>query len=128
MTAGEVRKVLVIDDDPDIRALADVALSELGGLTTIICRNGEEALAKIQTDAPDAVLLDLFFPGGGGVELLGTLRAHAETCHLPVIILTAESNQSEFDPLRALQISGVIRKPFNPETLADDVKRLCACG
>lgn len=126
MTAAGIWKVLVIDDDRDILALAEVALSDLGGLSTMLCANREDALERIKTTRPDAILLDLYLPGAGGREILETLRNNPDTRDLPVVILTAQLDNTELADLRALRISGVIKKPFDPATLAEQLRAHCA--
>lgn len=115
----------MIDDDRDILALAEVALSELGGLTAVLCQSAEDALARIDEIQPDAILLDLFLPGLDGLGTLETLRANPNIRDVPVVILTAQLHSTGLAALKALQISGVIKKPLNPETLADKLRELC---
>ena len=126
MTSASLRRILVVDDDPDILALTEVALSDLGGLTVSLCESAADAVNRAREFSPDALLLDLYLPGIGGRGVLEKLRALPETRSLPVVLLTAQSDNSEIEPLAYLGLSGVIRKPFDPETLADELRRLCA--
>ncbi len=126
MIHGDIHSVLVIDDDPDMLALIEVVLSDFGGLATILCQTAEDGMAQLEEMKPDAILLDLYLPEAEVRETLSRIRANPDARHIPVVILTAELDDGKLGALRALQISGVIKKPFDSETLAEEVRRLCS--
>ena len=106
-------KILVVDDDPDIRRIAALALERLGGFRVTLASSGAEALQAVSDEPPDVVLLDVSMPGADGPATLSALRSNPATCKLPVIFFTATSSQAETDRLRSLGAVGVVPKPFD---------------
>ncbi len=106
-------KILVVDDDPDIRRIAALALGRLGGFQVTVAASGGEALQAANHELPDVVLLDVSMPGADGPETLAALRSNAATCLTPVIFFTATSSEGEAERLRALGAVGVVPKPFD---------------
>ena len=117
-------KVLIIDDDADIRRIAGLSLSRLGGMVVIEAAGGAEGVRRAAEDPPDAILLDMMMPFMNGSETLAALRAQPETALTPVIFLTAKSVQVEVERMKALGAAGVLIKPFDPRTLAADLRAL----
>jgi CheY-like chemotaxis protein len=105
--------ILVVDDDPDIRRIAALALERLGGFRVILASSGAEALEVARDEQPDLVLLDVSMPGADGPETLRALRSNPATSKLPVIFFTATASQEETERLRALGAVGVVPKPFD---------------
>jgi DNA-binding response OmpR family regulator len=116
-------KILIIDDDPDIRSIARLSLSRVGGMEVIEAGSGAEGVRKAQDEKPDVILLDMMMPTMDGLQTLAALRARPATASTPVIFLTAKAvgDQIERTPLRA---AGVLIKPFDPRTLSQDVRTL----
>lgn len=123
-TMAELRKVLLVEDDQDIQSVALMALETVGGLEVSVASNGQEALDCIGNIAPDLVLLDVMMPGMDGPTTLKHLKENSETRNIPVIFLTASVQPQELDTYRSSGILGVLAKPFDPMTLADDVRNL----
>lgn len=124
---GEVlKKILLVDDDDDIRTVAAMALEMVGGLQVKACASGEEALAAVAGFAPQLVMLDVMMPGMNGPQVLARLRERSDTAGMPVVFLTAKAQQAEIDQLRSLGVLEVVAKPFDPMTLADTIKALWA--
>jgi len=117
-------KVLIIDDDADIRTIARLSLSRVGGMDVIEAASGVEGVRKAREEKPDVVLLDMMMPTMDGSETLATLRAQPETAMTPVIFLTAKAVGAEVERMRALGAAGVLIKPFDPRTLSEDVRAL----
>ena len=117
-------KVLIIDDDADIRRIAGLSLSRLGGMVVIEAAGGAEGVRRAAEDPPDAILLDMMMPFMNGSETLAALRAQPATALTPVIFLTAKSVQVEVERMKALGAAGVLIKPFDPRTLAADLRAL----
>jgi two-component system OmpR family response regulator len=115
-------KVLIIDDDADIRRIAGLSLSRLGGMEVIEAAGGEEGVRRAAEERPDAILLDMMMPFMNGSETLAALRAQAATALTPVIFLTAKSVEVEVERMKALGAAGVLIKPFDPRTLAADLR------
>jgi DNA-binding response OmpR family regulator len=120
-------KVLIIDDDADIRKIAGLSLSRLGGMDVIEASSGAEGLRKAHDEQPDVILLDMMMPTMDGSETLAALRAQPATARTPVIFLTAKAVQVEVERMRDLGAAGVLIKPFDPRTLAADVRALVNC-
>jgi CheY-like chemotaxis protein len=119
-----ISKVLLVDDEPDIRRLGQMSLELMGRMAVVLAADGEEALALAAREKPDAILLDVMMPGMDGPHTLQRLKADPATASIPVIVLTASPSSSEVDALRALGAAGVVRKPFDPMQLAKEVQRL----
>jgi CheY-like chemotaxis protein len=119
---AELRKVMLIEDEADIREVAKLSLEMVGGLYVEACSSGEEALQKMPAFAPDLVLLDVMMPGINGPTTLQRLRQQPELGSTPVVFMTAKVMQSELDEYRVLGAADVIPKPFDPMTLAERLK------
>jgi two-component system, OmpR family, response regulator len=115
-------KVLVIDDEPDIRRIVRLGLSRVGKMEVVEASNGTEGLARAKQDRPDAILLDVMMPGLDGPSTLARLREDPETAGVPVVFLTAKAIAAELDRLRSLGAAGVLTKPFDPMTLARELR------
>ena len=121
-----LEKVMLVEDDSDIRTVAGMALERVGGLKILACESGAQALEMVAGFAPQLVLLDVMMPGMNGPEVLQALRQRADTAAIPVIFLTAKVQEGEIAKLRALGALDVIAKPFDPMTLAATVRSLWA--
>ena len=117
-------KVLIIDDDADIRLIAGLSLGRVGGMDVIEAASGVEGVRKAQEESPDVILLDMMMPTMDGSETLAALRSHPATAMTPVIFLTAKAVEAEVERMRALGAAGVLIKPFDPRTLSGDVRAL----
>lgn len=115
-------KVLIVDDESDIRRIAGLGLSRLGGCEVVEASNAREALDQARATCPDVILLDVMMPGQDGPATLEALRADPSTALIPVVFLTAKAMPSEVARLTALGAAGVLTKPFDPRTLADQVR------
>jgi DNA-binding response OmpR family regulator len=117
-------KVLIIDDDTDIRSIARLSLSRVGGMDVIEAASGVEGVRKAQEQKPDVILLDVMMPTMDGLETLAALRSQPATAMTPVIFLTAKAVADEVERMTALGAAGVLIKPFDPRTLSGDVRAL----
>jgi phosphate regulon transcriptional regulator PhoB len=120
---AERRKVLVIEDERDIRELVRVNL-EAEGFSVLEAGDGELGLALVKRERPAAVILDLMLPGLGGLEVCRRIRAEETTARMPVVVLTARS--AEADKVVGLEIGAddYVTKPFSPRELTARVKAL----
>ncbi|MDA0180458.1 response regulator [Solirubrobacter phytolaccae] len=119
MSAG---RLLLVDDEPDIRMIATMALERVGGWTVTAAASAGEAIAAVRADLPDVVLLDVMMPDTDGPATLAQLRPLLGD-GVPVIFLTA---RGETDHLLALGAAGVIAKPFDPIALPGAVAAITA--
>ena len=117
-------KVLVIDDDADIRMIAGLSLSRVGGMEVIEAASGLEGVRKAHEEGPDVILLDMMMPTMDGLQTLAALRSQPSTAMTPVIFLTAKTVVVEVERMQALGVAGVLIKPFDPRTLPADVRAM----
>lgn len=118
-------KVLCIDDDVDILAIARVALEVLGGLTIATCSSGHEGVGRAEAWRPDLILLDVMMPQLDGPSTLGLLqKSLSAASRTPVVFMTARVERSEIDEYLNLGAVAVISKPFDPVTLASDLQTI----
>jgi len=86
--------------------------------------SGEEAVALAAAEPPDAILLDVEMPGMDGPATVAALRAQPITARTPIVFLTAHDDPGELARLRALDVAGVLAKPFDVGTLGDELADL----
>lgn len=110
-------KVLVVEDDPDIREILGLALGDLSGLQVRACASVGEALAALDDFHPQLIALDVMLPEISGVEAIPIFRARPDCSALPVVLLTAKASREHALEYQSLPIQGVIFKPFDPLTL-----------
>ncbi|WP_311065591.1 response regulator [Halomonas sp. DWK9] len=127
---SSLERILYVEDDPDIQTVAALALEVVGGFNVKVCSSGEQALEEAAVYAPDMILLDVMMPGMDGPSTLTALRKLPSLEKVPVAFMTAKVQPHEVDQLIALGAESVIAKPFDPMTLANQVRTLWeqACG
>jgi two-component system alkaline phosphatase synthesis response regulator PhoP len=118
------KKVLLIDDEDDIREVAALTLETMAGFEVISARDGVEGLAKAEEHQPDVILLDVMMPGIDGMMTFQRLQESESTRSIPVIFMTAKVQSADRKRLGELGACGIIAKPFNPMTLSDEVLAL----
>jgi len=121
---GCPRRVLFVDDDPDMRELVRLTLEELAGMQVRTCASGEEALVEVARDPPDLLLLDVMMPGLDGVEVRRRLLRDPRTAGVPVVLLTARLGPADLELYAGLDVLGVIAKPFDPLRLPETIGRM----
>ncbi|MEI6415330.1 MAG: response regulator [Pseudomonadota bacterium] len=119
-----LNRVLYVEDEPDIQAVAKIALEVVGGLTVKICSSGEEALREAEAFLPDMILLDVMMPGMDGPSTLRALRERPALAVTPVAFMTAKIQPPEVSHYLSLGALAVIPKPFDPMTLASQVRAI----
>lgn len=115
-------RVLYVDDEPDIREIARIALDLDDGMVIETAASGHEAIDKASSWLPDVILLDVMMPEMDGPMTLAELRARAETRAIPVVFITARTQSHEVERFRSLGACAVIAKPFDPMLLAAQVR------
>ena len=115
------KRILIIDDEDDIREVAQVGLVAIGGFEVVTARSGHEGLDKAVSERPDAILLDVMMPGMDGPTTFQRLQDNADTRAIPVILLTAKVQAADRRRFAELGVMAVLPKPFDPVTLADQV-------
>jgi CheY-like chemotaxis protein len=118
------RRVLMVDDDPDIQDVAVLALAEIGDYEVVVAGSGEEGLQAARDHRPDVILLDVMMPGMDGPATLVRLREDPDTSAIPVVFLTAKAQAAERERLMDMHVAGLLSKPFDPMSLAGELGRL----
>ena len=116
--------VLLVEDDPDQAALADLRIS-MAGYRVRLARSRRETLAELATQAPaDVVLLDVMLPDGSGFEILAGMRRHARFAMVPVILLTALDSAEDIRRGLDLGADGYMTKPYSKDVLVDTIRKV----
>ena len=126
MLASELQRILYVEDEPDIQAVAQIALESVGGFTLKVCQHGQQALAEAAAFKPDLLLLDVMMPDMDGPTTLAELHKQPELAHIPAIFMTAKVQPQEVAHLRTMGAVDVITKPFDPMTLSDQIRKIWA--
>lgn len=123
-TACGLKHIACIDDDEDILRVAELTLELIGGFKVTTFGSGPAALAGLAAAAPDLVLLDVMMPKMDGPATFEAIKKRDDLKHLPVVFLTAKIQPSERRQYEAMGAAGVIAKPFDPATLAQEIDRI----
>jgi len=119
-----LKRILLVEDDADIQAVASLALVGLGGFTVQVCGSAKDALESAPSFRPDLILLDFMMPGMDGLGALRALRAIDATARTPVVFMTARVQPQEIAQYTELGSLGVIPKPFDPAVLPRTIERM----
>ena len=109
-------KVLIVDDDPDIRDLLSFSFG-FAGFEIHTARDGAAVLDVVEARRPDLVVLDWMMPGMNGLEVCRLLRSSERDEHLPVIMLSARTSEQDKRDGEAAGVTGYVTKPFSPRDL-----------
>lgn len=123
MTQTPLAKVLFVDDEPDIRTIASMALKH-AKYNVELCESGKDALELAKTFKPDLVLLDVMMPDLDGISTLKKMRSDEVLKSIPVIFISAKVQKSEVEHYLKLGAIGVITKPFDPLTLGKHIAEI----
>ena len=118
----ELRRVMCVEDDADIRMILEFSLATVGGYEVRCCAGGRSALQLAPVFCPDLVLLDVMMPDMTGPETLAALRELPVMRGVPVVFLTAKAMPDELEQLLQHGATGLIVKPFDPMTLPQDIR------
>lgn len=121
-------RVLIIDDEADIRRIARLSLSKVGKMEVVDAAGGLDGLRLAAAENPDVILLDVMMPGLDGPGTLAALRSNPVTASIPVVFLTAKAMPAEIERLRGLGVCGVLTKPFDPMKLPQQVTACLGVG
>lgn len=120
----KLERLTYVEDEPDIRSIAEFALTEIGGFKLDACASGPEAIERAPDFKPDLIILDVMMPGMDGIETFKRLRAIPALAHTPIIFMTAKAMKHETDRYKALGAADVIPKPFDPITLPELIQKI----
>ena len=113
--------ILIIEDEKDIIKMLEYNLKK-EGFKTLAVRNGEDAIDMAKSEHPELVILDLMLPGIDGLEVCKTLKADSKTSSIPIIMLTAKSQESDKVVGLELGADDYMTKPFSPRELIARIK------
>ena len=122
--SGDLQRITYVEDDADIAEMVRLCLVDVGGYELQVCASGTEALAGAPTFAPDLLLLDMRLPDMDGLEAWRKLKSLAGLEHTPAVFMTARTDEPTLARCRQAGALGVIAKPFDPMSLADEVADL----
>ena len=114
-------RILYVEDDDDIREIAQLSLEMVGGFQVLLCASGEQALMHAPAFAPQLILLDVMMPSMDGPTTLLALRKHPELAHIPIAFMTAKIQPQEIAAYKAMGALDVIAKPFDAIKLHEQV-------
>ena len=111
------KRILIVDDDQDIRDVVQVSLEDFAGWQTLTAASGSEGLQILETEFLDAILADLSMPDMDGAQFFEQLQAKPSIAPVPVIFLTAKASVGDRHRLKEMGAVGIIAKPFDPATI-----------
>jgi CheY-like chemotaxis protein len=114
-------RILIIDDEEDIREVAGLSLETVAGWEVILASSGAQGIARAIEQQPDAILLDVMMPGMDGPATFRELRGNPATAHIPVMLLTAKVQSTDQRRFADLGVEAVLFKPFDPLTLSTQI-------
>lgn len=117
------KRILIVEDEQNLVELLKFRL-EVNGYSIETAFDGEEGLSKISTVKPDLVILDLMIPKIDGYKVLERAKADPKTKDIPVIVLTARTQNKDMEQARALGADSFMTKPFEPNQLLSEIKKL----
>ncbi len=115
------RRILIIDDEDDIRQVAALSLETIAGWEVAVASSGAQGLARAVDYQPDAILLDVMMPGMDGPSTFRELRKNPATAKIPVLLLTAKVQSTDQRRFADLGVEAILFKPFDPLTLATQI-------
>ena len=116
-------KILLVDDEPDIRYITKRML-EKAGHQVVEARDGEECLQRLRSERPDLILLDVMMPGLKGWEVCRKIKADEETSCIPVVMFTVRTSEEDMQESRSCGAEAHINKPFDREELLRVISKI----
>ena len=124
MSQEDINRILYVEDEPDIQAVAKLALEQVGQFTLEVCSSGQEALDKAEQFSPQLMLLDVMMPEMDGPTTLSKLRDISGLENIPAIFMTARVQPHEIQEYIDMGAVDVIAKPFDPMTLSTQIRAI----
>ncbi len=119
-------KILLVDDEEDIRTIGKLSLEAVGKFETIIASGAAQGIELARAARPDLILMDMMMPGMDGLTALARIQSDPDLRLIPVLFMTAKVQRSEVEHYLSVGAIGVIHKPFDPMTLPDEIHRILA--
>ena len=114
-------RILIIDDEEDIREVAGLSLETVAGWEVVLASSGAQGIACAIEHQPDAILLDVMMPVMDGPATFRELRKNPSTAHIPVMLLTAKVQSNDQRRFADLGVEAILFKPFDPLTLSTQI-------
>ncbi len=124
MSNDPLNRILFVEDDPDIQEVARMALELVGGFFVATASSGQEAIAMLDIVKPQLILLDVMMPEMDGPTTLQKIREIPAWADTPIVFLTARIQEQDRLEYQEMGATGFIAKPFDPMTLADNIKKI----
>jgi CheY-like chemotaxis protein len=115
------KRILIVDDEPDIREVAQMSLETVSGWQVLTAESGHEGITKAKQEKPDAILLDAMMPGMDGAATFEELQGDPSTKQIPVIMFTAKVQAADRKRFADLGVKDIIAKPFDPMKLGSQI-------
>jgi len=119
-----VRRVLLVEDEPDIQTIIRLSLTLLGEWDVLVAHSGVDVVPLAEQTVPDLILLDVMLPEIDGYQAYTRLRQNPRTAAIPVIFISAKAQQEEIAYGLSLGAIGYITKPFDPLTLSEQIHQI----
>lgn len=116
-----MRRVLIIDDEDDIREVAALSLEAIAGWDVLTAGSGAAGIEIAALEQPDAILMDVMMPGVDGPTTFAQMQQIPAVAHIPVLLLTAKVQGADQRRFSGLGLAGILFKPFDPLTLAQQI-------
>ncbi|HEX4154733.1 MAG TPA: response regulator [Acidobacteriaceae bacterium] len=116
-----MRRILIIDDEDDIREVAALSLESVAGWQVLTAASGADGIRTAQAERPDAILMDVMMPAMDGPTTFREMQRSPDIAHIPVLLLTAKVQGVDQRRFAGLGVAGVLFKPFDPLTLAEQM-------
>jgi len=116
-----MRRILIIDDEDDIREVASLSLEAIAGWQITTASSGAQGIELAIEQQPDAILMDVMMPGADGPTIFRQMQQNPTIAHIPVILLTAKVQGVDKRRFADLGVAAVLFKPFDPLTLAGQI-------
>lgn len=120
----EIRKILLVDDEIDIRKVAKLSLERIGKFEVVLAESGAEGIEKARSEKPDLIILDMMMPDMDGLTTFDNLKNDEETKAIPIIFMTAKAQELEKQQYFERGAIGVITKPFDPMGLPGEITKI----
>ncbi len=116
-----MRRILIVDDEDDIREVAALSLEATAGWQILTASSGAEGMAVAAQQHPDAILMDVMMPGQDGPTTFRSMQGQPDIAGIPVLFLTAKVQGVDQRRFAGLGVAAVLLKPFDPLTLAQQI-------
>ena len=117
-------RVLIIEDEPEIQAILEMSLQQVGGFDTVVASDGVEGLERALLEPPDIILMDVLMPRLDGYATCRRIKEHERLRGIPVIFLTARTDPHDIDRAMRAGATGCVAKPFDPLKLAGQISKI----